>query len=89
MHLKIMHTQVCALKSTPQFMKQVRQFKFNKKQIMVSFNVVSLFTNVPLYKTIEIIANRLYPDDPPLNQLSIQKSIQETDVLCSLRPFHV
>ena len=83
MHLKIMHTQVCALKSIPQFMKQVRQFKFNKKQIRVSFNVVSLFTNVPLFKAMKIIVNRLYPGDPSLNQLSFKKEVFKKLMFCA------
>ena len=32
---------------------------------MVSFDVVSLFTNVPLSETIELIADRIYTEDNP------------------------
>ena len=33
---------------------------FNPDDILVSFDVVSLFTNVPLVETINIIANHIY-----------------------------
>ena len=56
--IKPLQPDTYLLKSTSQFMDHVRQFKFNKNQIMVSFDAVSLFTKVSLSETIEIIANR-------------------------------
>ena len=41
---------------------------------MVSFDVVSLFTNVPLVETIDIIINRLY-DEHNNNSIPITKDI--------------
>ena len=50
---------------------------------MVSFDAVSLFINVSPPKTIEIITNRLYPeDDPLLNQLSFKKEVFKKLTLC-------
>ena len=53
------------LKSTDHFMEKLKQFQFSKNQVMVSFDVVSLFTNVALSETIELIANRIYTEDNP------------------------
>ena len=36
------------LKSTDHFTEKLKQFQFGKNQVTVSFDVVSLFTNVPL-----------------------------------------
>ena len=44
-------------------MEKLKQFQFSKSQVMVSFDVVSLFTNVPLSETIELIADRIYTED--------------------------
>ena len=46
-------------------MEKLKQFQFSKNQVMVSFDVVSLFTNVPLSETIELIADRIYTEDNP------------------------
>jgi len=40
---------------------------------MVIFDVISLFTNVPLSETIELIINRLYADDN-LNAVPFDKN---------------
>ena len=38
----------------------MKEFNPNNQNTMVSFEVVSLFTNVPLVETFDIILNRLY-----------------------------
>ena len=53
------------LKSTDDFIERLKQFRCNDSYRIVSFDVVSLFTNVPLSKTIELIINRLYADGNP------------------------
>ena len=53
------------LKSTDDFVERLKQFPCNNSYRIVSFDVVSLFTNVPLSETIELIINRLYADDNP------------------------
>ena len=55
-------------------MEKLKQFQFSKSQVMVSFDVVSLFTNVPLSDTIELIADRIYTEDNP-NAASFNRDI--------------
>ena len=46
---------------------------------MVSFDAVSLFTNVPLAETIKLIIDRMYNDDScnavPVNKIAFRKSM--------------
>ena len=53
------------LKSTDDFIERLKQFPCNNSYRIVSFDVVSLFTNVPLSETIELTINRLYADGNP------------------------
>ena len=46
------------LKSTDHFIEKLKEFNPNNQNTMVSFNVVSLFTKVPLVKTIDIVISR-------------------------------
>ena len=48
------------LESTGSFLTRLRDFMFKPSDILVSFDVVSLFTNVPLKYTIDIITNKIY-----------------------------
>ena len=48
------------LKSTEHFAKEVKKYNFSEKQTIVSFDVVSLFTYVPLNEIIELTIDRLY-----------------------------
>ena len=50
------------LDSTSHFIDKLMQFSFNEKQVTVSFDVVSLFTNVPLTETINLIADYVYAE---------------------------
>ena len=50
-------TQTRMLKSTDHFMEELKEFNPNNQNTMVSFDVVSLFTNFPSVKTIGIIIN--------------------------------
>ena len=52
-------SQTCMLKSIDHFAEEQKEFNPNNQNTMVSFDVVSLFTNVPLVETIDIIINRL------------------------------
>ena len=61
------------LKSTVDFIEELKEFNPNSQNNMVSFNVVSLFTNVPLVEIIDIIINRLY-DKHNNNSLPIPKN---------------
>ena len=42
---------------------------------MVSFDVKSLFTNVPLQETIDLISNKIYDKNSNANRLPIKKKI--------------
>ena len=48
--------------STTQFLDRVKSIFFQPSDKLVSFDVVSLFTNVPLKETIRIISSYLYPE---------------------------
>ena len=52
--------QTRMLQSTDHLIEKLKEFNPNNQNTMVSFDVVSLFTNVPLVETIDIILNRLY-----------------------------
>ena len=62
------------LKSTDHFTEELNEFSPNSKNTMVSFDVVSLFTNVPLVVLIVIIIDRLY-DKHNNNSIPILKDI--------------
>jgi len=61
------------LKSTEHFMEKLKEFNPNKKHNMVSFDVVSLFTNVPLAETIDIIISHLYDENNDIAAIPIPK----------------
>ena len=46
-------------KSTKHFVEKIKKEHTPNDHLLVSFDVNSLFTNVPLDKTIEIILNRM------------------------------
>ena len=60
------------LNSTNEFLDKINEFSLNGNEYMVSFDVVSLFTNVPLIETIDIVTNLVYGKDsvakPPFNK---------------------
>ena len=63
------------LNSTVSFLDKLKDFLFKPSDILVSFDVVSLFTNVPLEQTINIIADQLYASNskPPFNKIVFKK----------------
>ena len=50
------------VESTNDFIKKIRSSKVPRGYKMISFDVVSLFTNVPLQKTIDIILRKVYTE---------------------------
>ena len=50
----------CTVQNTKEFTKKIRKQNILKDYTMVSFDVVSLFTNMPLEDTINIILRRIY-----------------------------
>ncbi|XP_068680211.1 uncharacterized protein [Montipora capricornis] len=59
-----------------EFAEEVTQLDFNENDILVSYDVTSLFTNVPLDETIEILATKAFRDNwfNKTNNLNITKS---------------
>ena len=49
--------------STIQFLTRLKNYVLSPTDVMVSFDVVSLFTNVPLNETIDIVADYVYASD--------------------------
>ena len=45
------------------FTNEIHELKINKGEILVSYDVSSLFTNVPLDETIEILVNRAFTNN--------------------------
>ena len=48
------------LNSTNEFLDKINNFSLSGKEHLVSYDVVSLFTNVPLKETIDIVCNIAY-----------------------------
>ena len=53
-------------KDTFSFVSQIKNANLSKKFI-VSYNVTSLFTNIPLQETIDIVINLIFNHNPNLN----------------------
>ena len=51
-----------SLSSTSDFINQLNEYSFSGTEVMVSYDVVSLFTNVPLAETIQLVADYVYKD---------------------------
>ena len=59
--VKIMNfATTCMLNLTGSFVSQISSFDFQSSHVMVSYDVVSLFTNIPLSETIDIVCNYAY-----------------------------
>ena len=56
--------------------EEVTQLDFSEDDLLVSYDVTSLFTNVPLDETIEILATKAFRDNwfNKANNLNITKS---------------
>ena len=52
--------QTYLLKSNKQFLDRINNFQFDANQKLVSFDVLSLFINVPLEETIQLITKSIY-----------------------------
>ena len=60
------------------FIQKVRSFIFKPSQILVSFNVVSLFTNIPLNETIDLVCDYVYSrNDHPMYNKSVFKKLMQ------------
>ena len=63
------------LRLSYEFLGKLQEINLNSYQVMVSFDVKSLFTNVPLQETIDVISDKIYENNSNANQLSIKKKI--------------
>ena len=62
-------------RSSYEFLEKLQEINLNSNQVMVSFDVKSLFTNVPLQETIDLISNKIYDNNSNTNQQPIKKKI--------------
>ena len=63
------------LRSSYEFLEKLQEINLNSNQVMVSFDVKSLFTNVSLQETIDLISNKIYDKNSNANRLPIKKKI--------------
>ena len=63
------------LRSSYKFLKKLQEINLNSNQVMVSFDVKSLFTNVPLQEAIDLISDKILDKNSNANQLKIKKKI--------------
>ncbi|CAF3273243.1 unnamed protein product [Rotaria socialis] len=65
--IKPIRDSTYSLKNTNEFLKFLKENKgFSKSNKMISFDIESLFANIPVDETIEIICNELYCTNPKL-----------------------
>ena len=64
------------IKNSKTFTKRLKKIRIPRKYKMVSFDVVSLFTKVPLDETIDIIIKRIY-DKKEINTDIPKKEMRE------------
>ena len=70
------------IKNSKTFTKRLKKIRIPRKYKMVSFNLVSLFTKVPLDETIEIIIKCIY-DKKEINTDLPKKEMRELLYLCT------
>ena len=62
------------LDSTHDFLQKMNEFTPQTEQVTVSFDDISLFTNVALAKTIELIASYVYAEDNPIHTYRLTRT---------------
>ena len=70
------------IKSTKNFIENIKNRKIPRNYEMISFDVKSLFTNVPLEKTIQIILKRVFVDKEIETSLT-RRELKELLHLCT------
>ena len=80
--LKLLSESQYTIKNCKTFTKRLKKMRIPPGYKMVSFNVVSLFTNVPLDETIDIIIKRIY-DKKEINTDIPKKEMRELLYLCT------
>jgi len=69
--------------STHDFLEKINGFTLNGNEVMVSYDVVSLFTNVPLEETIDIVLKYVYATNSPITPPFDQDIFRKMLLLCS------
>ena len=68
------------LNSTSNFMDKLKSFGFSKTDKLVSFDVKSLFTSIPLNETIDIVSDCMYDENskniPPFPKSTFKKLLE-------------
>ena len=80
--LKLLSESQYTIKNCKTFTKRLKKMRIPPGYKMVSFDVVSLFTNVPLDETIDIIIKRIY-DKKEINTDIPKKEMRELLYLCT------
>ena len=70
------------IKDTKYFIEKIKKEHIPNDHLLVSFDVKSLFTNVPLDQTIEIILNRVYKKNEILTDMT-KSEMKELLNLCT------
>ena len=68
--------------STKDFIEKIKNVKIPDGHQLISFNVKSLFTDVPLQKTIDIILKRIYKNKE-INTFISKKDMKDIIILCT------
>ena len=65
------------ISSNAEFLQRLHEFEQRDGDWCISFDIVSLFTNIPLKETINIIANDMHPDESEIkSRMSLVKVLE-------------
>ena len=70
------------VQNTTEFVQKLKKIKAPRGYVTISFDVVSLFTNVPLRKTIDIILRKIY-DEKLIKTKIPKKNMEKLLLLCT------
>jgi predicted GIY-YIG superfamily endonuclease len=70
------------IKDTFDFVNRISKLIVKDGEIMVSFDIVSLFTNIPTLETIEIILNRAYTDNDLFHGMD-RETLKKLLIICT------
>ena len=76
------------VKSTNEFLSIVRELEYSENRLLASLDVEGLFTNVPVYDTIDIILKNVYHHSTLQPPTIPEKTMKDLLVLCTTQtPF--
>ena len=70
------------IKDTFDFVNRISKLISKEGEVMVSFDIVSLFTNIPTLETIEIILNRAYTDNDLFHGMD-RETLKKLLIICT------